>query len=207
MVIDGSAALDAPYRRSSRLDEVIDLGRDLPWGAGTAACLVVAEDDAAPIREQLRRAGALASLRSCARVLDRLHDFQDYGVRHHLQYARIVRFAKQLGYACLGPDKTLEKLATPASVPLILPRPVAASALGAHETFELRKRHDALAPGYPVARTLAERIVDVPCHPGLARLSNAELVRALEALPRLSPVTTGEANPGAARPLPGTVTP
>lgn len=189
LVCDGSAALDAPYRDRSRMHELISFAHEFAWGAGELAGVLVPRKQEERAREILRSGSDSVSEMACARILDRLADFQDYSIRYHLQYARVARFARKLGYAVLGPEKTLEKLATPASVPLLVPRVVSEAELATHPSVVARKRHLTLASGFPLARQLGDRMVAFPCHPGLETLTNLELAEALEALRETSAPT------------------
>lgn len=178
-ICDGGGALDAPYRSRSTAAEVVELGPAGPGRPeGLAAAIVPAELEG-PLRAFLCAMDGDAPVEACEWTAGRLRDFQDTSVRHHLQYARVVRFARTLGYEPLGPEKTLEKLATPASVPLLAPRPVSAARLARHPVLPVRRPFVAL-DGFPVAAALASRLVLVPCHPGLEKLDNDALVRALE---------------------------
>ena len=111
---------------------------------------------------------------SSAFILQRLRDFADRADRYRLQHDRIAGIARRAGFALLGPERGRGACATPSNVPLLAPHPVSPEALG-NPLVAIQKYYRPLAPGHPVAEDLYARIVNVPCHPELERVGEAEL--------------------------------
>jgi dTDP-4-amino-4,6-dideoxygalactose transaminase len=191
LVLDSALALDAPYRDAHDLPpEIVSFHHTKPWGMGEGGCVLVDREDEDLVRSILNFGahpvhatdrvsfnGKISDFAS-AFILQRLRDFSDVSERHHLQYERVVSVARRLGYAVLGGERSRTSGATPGHVPLLAPHPVPTGALANHDLV-LRKYYHPLSSGCPRAADLYARIVNVPCHPGLERLSESRLERCL----------------------------
>ncbi len=99
-----------------------------------------------------------------------------YSAEYQEQYQRIALIGRQVGMGILG-DVDAHP-GTPASVPFMTPLPL--------DDF----RDEIMPTGryyYPLAETEAafdiyNRIVNVPCHPGMKSLSDSEIKTSLENL-------------------------
>ena len=192
LALDSALALDAPYRGAGDVpDEIVSFHHTKPWGMGEGGCVIVDRDDEDAVRSVINfgiyrgHATGDASFNgkisdfSSGFILQRLRDFADVSPRYHLQYGRIAEIARRAGFEVLGGvTATLDRVATPSNVPLLAPHPVAAEHLD-DPALVLRKYYRPIGPG-AVAADLYARIVNVPCHPELERLSAAEIARVLE---------------------------
>lgn len=171
-------------------NECISFHHTKPWGFGEGGCAIVTAEHEELFRSMIcfghqaqqdinRRAtnGKISDV-SCAFGLARLRQMETLGEVYRQQYQRIAVLGRKVGLAILaGLD---EHPGIPASVPFLTPLPM--------DNF----KHPVLPTGryyHPLADTLQafdiyRRILNVPCHPGMAALSDTELKSALETLVR-----------------------
>lgn len=181
MIID--SAVSFPARRSPpvRAGEVVSFHHTKPWGFGEGGCVIL---DAA-LAEQARSflnfgVGTDSSLAgfagngkmseiSAALVLQRLDAMPHWADGYRRQRHRIAGLALSEG---------LEVLVNPAAdvvmphVPILARRPVALSELSGLP-FAVAKYYRPLGNDCPMASELYSRIVNVPCHSGMAAIDDA----------------------------------
>lgn len=169
-------------------NECISFHHTKPWGFGEGGCAIVAAEHEElfrsiicfghePGEEINRRAGnGKISDISCAFGMMRLQQMESRADVYRAQYQRIAMIGRQAGMAILGDVDCHPGI--PASVPFLTPLPL--------ENFK-----DPVVPTgryyHPLADTpkafdIYNRIVNIPCHPGMATLSDADIKKALDTL-------------------------
>jgi dTDP-4-amino-4,6-dideoxygalactose transaminase len=191
MIVD--AAVSFPARRAPpvRAGEVVSFHHTKPWGFGEGGCAVVDTAQAAKVRAFLNfGVGADRSLAAfagngkmsdiaAALILQRLQTMPRWAEGYRRQRQRIATLALSEG---------LDVLVEPPAdavvphVPVLAPRAVALSDLSG-TPFALAKYYQPLSHDCPVAADLYSRIVNVPCHPGMAAVDDAALRRFFGGLP------------------------
>ncbi len=181
--VDAAMALSSHHHGAN---ECISFHHTKPWGFGEGGCAIVAAEHEHLFRslicfghepgEQINRRASNGKISdiSCAFGLTRLQQMATLGDQYRAQYHRIAILGRQAGMAILADIDHHPGI--PASVPFITPLPL--------DDF----KHPVLPSGryyHPLADTprafdIYHRIVNVPCHPGLASLSDAEIKEALE---------------------------
>ena len=171
-------------------NECISFHHTKPWGFGEGGCAIVSAEHEALFRSLIcfgheagedinRRAGnGKISDISCAFGLVRLKQMETRGEEYRQQYRRIALIGRRVGMAILS--DVSDHPGIPASVPFLAPLPI--------EDF----KHPILPTGryyYPLEPTdkamdIYQRIINVPCHPGMAALSDEEIKSALESFIR-----------------------
>ena len=117
--------------------------------------------------------GKLSDL-ACAFHLDRLERSPEWIPRYEMQAVRILHIARRAGFRPLFP---IDGSPVATSLPFLADRPNPVSRLK-NPNLALGKYYKPLAPT-PNARAIYERIVNVPCHPDVARLDTEELTGTL----------------------------
>lgn len=166
-------------------NECISFHHTKPWGFGEGGCAIVLTEHEALFRSLIalghepgedinrRATNAKASDVACAFQLMRLEQMPALEASYRYQYERMVQIGDSLGLEPLG--GLTQHPAIPGNVPLLLPHPV--------EDF----RHPSLPTGRyyhplaetPNARAIHDRIINVPCHPGMTLLQDGEIAAAL----------------------------
>ena len=190
MIID--AAVSFPARRSPGLhaSEIVSFHHTKPWGFGEGGCAVVDAAQAEKVRAFLNfGVGAHASLAAfagngkmsdvaAALIVQRLECMPRWAEGYRRQRQRITDLALSEGLAIL---------VTPAAdvvaphVPVLARRAVALSDLPS-APFAVAKYYRPLSSKCPVAAQLYSRIVNVPCHPGMAAIDDTTIGRFFRAL-------------------------
>jgi dTDP-4-amino-4,6-dideoxygalactose transaminase len=191
LIVDSALALLGPDRsRFHDADEVISFHHTKPWGFGEGGCAIVSLKDGDLVRSFLNFGvgadSALAAFATngklsdiaAAAIFERLERLPFWANLYHQQRMRIVDLVDQAGLAVLGHPPLH---AVCAHIPVLSPRPIAFSDMP-DARFDVRKYYRALAPGMPVAEDLYARIVNIPCHPGMAEVSTTEIEAFLEAI-------------------------
>jgi dTDP-4-amino-4,6-dideoxygalactose transaminase len=196
VVVDNAGLLDGFERDDPhwQVDEVLSLHQTKPWGMGEGGSAVVSKHHARLFRELINpgqmldmldgeaRAGASNSKISdfsCALILQRLLQAPEWSGAYQEQARRVLGIALDCGLALLGP-LDLNSL-TPPHLPMLAPRAVAEADL-INQTVVLRKYYRPLADAAPNAWDIYRRIINIPCHPGMAALTDDEVARCLEAV-------------------------
>ena len=191
LILDNAGLLDGFPRQNSSgcADEILSFHQTKPWGMGEGGCGILTNDDAQVFRQftnlgkgldQASWEGASNSKISdfsCALILQRLLQAGRWAPGYQAQARRVVRIAAELGLRPLAP-MDLTRLIPP-HVPLLATDPVAEEDLE-NETLTLHKYYAPLSGAARQAGRIYERIVNVPCHPDLAELSDEELASCLQ---------------------------
>ena len=168
-------------------NECISFHHTKPWGFGEGGCAIVAAEHENLLRsiicfghqpgEEINRRASNGKISdvACAFGLMRLQQMDSLGPQYREQYRRIAKIGRQVGLAILS--EVDEHPGIPASVPFITPLPL--------DDF----KHQVLPTGryyHPMANTpqafdIYDRIVNVPCHPGMQALSDQDIKKSLEA--------------------------
>lgn len=181
LLIDNAAGIDErvadwPYQAFS-------LHHTKPYGAGEGGFMLSPRDEAEAAyalidygeigggsRERWFNNGKLSDI-ACAFHLDRLARYPDWAPRYREQAGRVARIAAQAGLTPLvphhdGPPAT--------SRPFLAPEPVPLTRLQASERLRFGRYYRPLSEA-PTTRRLYDRLVNIPTHPDVARLTDAEL--------------------------------
>lgn len=169
-------------------NEIISFHHTKPWGFGEGGCAIIEKKHEALFRSLIifghrpgqaidRRAsnGKISDIAS-AFALMRLKHMETLAAEYRYQYERIAKLGRSVGFDILMEKDTHPSI--PASVPFLCAE--------AREHFS----HSILPTGryyYPLADTpkafeIYKRIINVPCHPGLAQLDDVTLTSALAGL-------------------------
>lgn len=193
LIIDNAGLLDG-FRRDVRTpaDEILSFHQTKPWGMGEGGCAIIQREQAPILRAIINGGHGLRpeacrwasnskiSDISCAVILQRLLLALEWSVAYRIQAERILQIATQAGLRLLAPlDLTT---LTPPHLPLLACSPVSEPDLE-NETLVLRKYYRPLSEDCPVAADIYARIVNIPCHPGLALLCDEEIAACLNRLP------------------------
>jgi dTDP-4-amino-4,6-dideoxygalactose transaminase len=192
LVVDGTAAFDSGRADRGRPPEALSFGHAVPWGVVEGGGVIVERSDEALVRAIIDGSAEVPAGRSnrlstgmsdlnAAFALQRLRDFGQVAPRYDGQYQRVLRIARRFGFRpLLHRDGGLTG-ATPMCVPLVAPAPVPRERLGGME-IAVRLPFEVSVGGLPRARSLAERVLTVPAHPGLEGFSDGEIADVLERL-------------------------
>jgi dTDP-4-amino-4,6-dideoxygalactose transaminase len=192
LVIDAATSFSPSSTGGNKFSEVVSFHHTKPWGFGEGGCAIVERDQAELVRSFLSYGrdidakfarfatnGKMSDV-AAAVILDRLSRMPVWSRGYHLQRERMFDLAATAG---------IESLGTPAPevvsphVPLLAPRPIAAEALPKRR-FSLGKYYQPLSAHCPVAADIYSRIVNLPCHPMMADVSDAEILDCLHEICR-----------------------
>ena len=189
LIVD-NAGLLAGFERGhehAAADEILSFHQTKPWGMGEGGCAILSRRDAAVFRDLINtgenlpapaRAGASNSKISdfsCALILQRLRREEEWAPAYREQARRILALAQEAGLQPLAPlDLDAQ---TPPHLPLLAASPLPEAGL-ANPHCVIRKYYLPLTAA-PTASALYARIVNVPCHPGMAALGDHEIRLAL----------------------------
>lgn len=171
-------------------NEIISFHHTKPWGYGEGGCAIVAAEHERLFRSMIslghlpgqpvnrRATNGKASDLACAFQLMRLSDLDVLEQTYREQYRRIASLGLEAGFRVLG--DVLDHPSIPGNVPLLAPGP-----------FDDVRHHDVPTGRYyhpldeaPRAQAIFDRVVNIPCHPGVASLDDAVLRAALLDLAR-----------------------
>jgi dTDP-4-amino-4,6-dideoxygalactose transaminase len=186
LIVDNAAVLDGFPRENPdwSVDEIISFHQTKPWGMGEGGCAIVDSGDAVILRAMTnfgvgldhraaRGAGnSKISDFSCALILNRLREISQWRPGYKEQARRIYQIAKAAGLETLAP-MDLEAL-TPPHIPVLYPGAVPYAKLSGAE-FAMQKYYLPHPGDYPQAQRIYSRIVNIPCHPGMSEVSDAEI--------------------------------
>jgi dTDP-4-amino-4,6-dideoxygalactose transaminase len=189
VIVDNAAAMFSRERHHSGYpDEIISFHQTKPWGMGEGGCAIVNDETAATIRSLTNFGVGLSDSAAryaqnskmsdfdAALILQRLVNLPNWQSLYRLQKRRIMSVASPLGLELLKPAPP-EFLS--AHVPLLSSRTVDKDEL-VNPYLTLRKYYKPLATGFQNAQRTYDRIVCVPCHPGVANCSTKDLGQLLE---------------------------
>ncbi|ANM30337.1 hypothetical protein ABI59_13300 [Acidobacteria bacterium Mor1] len=190
LIVDNAACF--PRAGSPVLDGVphfLSFHQTKPWGAGEGGCVLVAEEHEDTVRRLLNFGAGLEpaarpsafngkiSDLSCAYILDRLERFADWACFYEAQRARVIKLVEEAGLP-LRPLTDPEGCGPIGHMPLLASLPVSMTDLQ-NEVVVLRKYYVPGADGFPRAQQLYDRMINVPCHPDMAILTDRQIVNAL----------------------------
>jgi dTDP-4-amino-4,6-dideoxygalactose transaminase len=189
MIID--AAISFPARRSPPVgaSEIVSLHHTKPWGYGEGGCAVVDTALADDICAFLNFGGTVSAFSefagngkmseiAAAFILQRLESMEHWAGGYRSQRQRITELALSEGLSLLvRPDPDV----VAPHVPVLARGPVTSSNVPP-APFAVAKYYRPLGPGGNAAGLYA-RVVNIPCHSGMARIDDATLRRFLRALP------------------------
>jgi dTDP-4-amino-4,6-dideoxygalactose transaminase len=190
LCVDSALALGSTQHGPN---ECISFHHTKPWGFGEGGCAIIEKKHEELFRALIsfghgsskdkinRRAtnGKMSDI-AAAFCISRLREMKGLKPRYQAQYKRISKIGLDLGFEILG--NTTEHPSTPSNVPFLAP-------------FELPDvRHTLLPTGkyyFPLSKThtasdVYNRIVNVPCHIGMEKLSDKTITRALEDIATLN---------------------
>lgn len=159
-----------------------------PFGVGEGGLIVTPAED----REQLKNMMFFAKDRepmisphatnakiseiSSAFLLDRLIRSPEWEVLYQSQYRRILTIVTQVG---LTPFVQRELKTIAMSIPFIAKKPVALTSL-VNDILHLGKYYQPIKTGFPQADQIYDHIVNIPCHPDVAKIETKDLVELMK---------------------------
>ncbi|MEM6941476.1 MAG: DegT/DnrJ/EryC1/StrS family aminotransferase [Pseudomonadota bacterium] len=160
-----------------------------PYGAGEGGAALVPREHAEAIYALVDYASDLGASAhwlgngkisdfSCAFILDRLEKAEDWVPRYIEQRERMIDLACEVGLETLSAPQDGIPLT---SLPFLSPVPLAESAIWDTQHLTLGKYYKPLRP-LPQVSEIYARLVNVPCHPDLARKSDDEILDELDRL-------------------------
>lgn len=166
-------------------NECISFHHTKPWGFGEGGCAIVASEHEQLLRSLIsfghepgldinrRATNGKISEPSAAFALMRLKHMESLGKQYRELYERIVNAGLAVGLKVLS--GVHQHPGIPASVPFLCPTPRADFR---HPKIPTGRYYHPLADT-PVAHSIYERIINVPCHPGMKVLSDMDMFEAL----------------------------
>lgn len=191
MIIDAAVSFPAHRSPSVRASEVVSFHHTKPWGFGEGGCAIVDAAHAQKVGAFLNfGVGADSSLKAfagngkmsdiaAALISQRLEVMPAWADGYRRQRQRIADLAVSQGLSVLV--KHPADAVVP-HVPVLAHRAVGLSELPP-APFAVAKYYRPLSTECPVAAQLYSRIVNVPCHPGMAQIDDAAICQFLRALP------------------------
>lgn len=196
LIADNATALYGFDRsRSDSPDEIVSFHHTKPWGVGEGGCAILSRDDADLFRKLLNfgvgapntglryAANGKISDFACALILERLERSPAWTNFYDMQARRIAAACRLAGLTLLPdavpPGKRYPTVA--ASVAAVSSDAISREAID-RSGLPLRKYYPPLSPDAPRAADLYSRIVNVPCHPGMAALPLDVVASRLETL-------------------------
>jgi len=193
LIVDNAAVLDGVPRETfdSSVGEIISFHQTKPWGMGEGGCAIVSPEEATIVRAMtnfgvgLERRSAPGAGNSkisdfsCALILNRLRSIAHWRPKYREQAQRLYRIAKAQGLETLAP-MDLSAL-TPPHLPLLCRQAIPWAGLAGAD-FAMQKYYVPHPGEYLRANNIYCRIVNVPCHPGMAELGDEEIAITLSRL-------------------------
>lgn len=200
LIVDNAAVLDGfPHNQPDfPVDEIISFHHTKPWGMGEGGCAVVDSEEAVVLRAMtnfgvgLHKSAASGATNSkisdfsCALILNRMREASEWRPLYREQAQRLQRLALEAGLRTLAPMNL--QLLTPPHLPLLSTHQLPYSSL-VGDTVVMHKYYLPYSAEHPTAQRLYAHIVNVPCHPGLAQLSDTEIQDCLWPLARGTALT------------------
>jgi dTDP-4-amino-4,6-dideoxygalactose transaminase len=193
LIVDSAGLLQGFTRENApwSVDEILSFHQTKPWGMGEGGCAIVSREHAPILRkftnlgeglEQTAWASATngkISDFSCALILQRLLRISEWSAAYREQARRLQELAGEVGFRALAPLDI--SVLTPPHLPMIAKHPISERSL-ANEVLVLRKYYKPLSDLSKNARKIYDHIVNIPCHPDMAKLSDEEILDCLQAL-------------------------
>jgi dTDP-4-amino-4,6-dideoxygalactose transaminase len=190
MIVDSAVSFPALRAPSVRASEIVSFHHTKPWGFGEGGCAIVDAVLGEKVRAYLNYGvGADRSLAvyaangkmsdiAAALIVQRLETTSDWSDGYRIQRRRITRLALSAG---------LDILVCPADhvvsphIPVMARQAVALTDLPS-APFPVAKYYRPLSDNCPMAADLYSRIVNIPCHPGMAAVDDAAIRQFLMSL-------------------------
>jgi dTDP-4-amino-4,6-dideoxygalactose transaminase len=185
MIIDSAASFPARRSPAVRASEIVSFHHTKPWGFGEGGCAIVDAARAEKVHSfENFGVGASASFASfagngkmsdvaAAFVVQRLEAMPQWAQGYRHQRQRITDLAVAEGLSILV--RPAAEVVAP-HVPVLAHTAVALAEVPP-TPFAVAKYYRPLSKDCPVAADLYSRIVNVPCHPGMASIDDATLRR------------------------------
>lgn len=174
--------------------EAVSFHHTKPWGIGEGGCAVVDSDDEELFRSLLNFGanigdkarpfstnGKLSDFDS-ALILQRLINMPDWERLYKLQARRINSIARKCGLLPLVKyPVTLAEYPVNiiGNLPFLAPDPVRKEAL-LNPWITLRKYYQPLNSEHNMANSIFSRIINIPCHPQVAKITDEQIVKAID---------------------------
>jgi dTDP-4-amino-4,6-dideoxygalactose transaminase len=173
-------------------NECISLHHTKPWGFGEGGCAIIHKDNEKLFRSlisfghdnydspinRLAINGKISDI-ACAYLLMWLEEYDKLKQDHNEQYQRISSIGLECGLSILA--NTISHPGIPSNVPLLLPKAIKSiPSIGipfGRYYYPLSNQSRAI--------NIYNRIINIPCHRELRRISNAEIKASLEKLLKL----------------------
>jgi dTDP-4-amino-4,6-dideoxygalactose transaminase len=181
LIVDSAGAMLGLNRTAPSMPvEAISFHHTKPWGIGEGGCVIVDRADVPLVRSALNfgvsgpeglkpfAANGKISEFACALILDRLERLPSWSGFYLGQRRRIAKLCREAGLPTLGARPSGAVIA---SLPVFAARPIEPSRL-AGRPFDIGKYYPPLRKGYPKAAHIFSRIVNIPCHSGMAAVPN-----------------------------------
>ncbi|MBT9292014.1 DegT/DnrJ/EryC1/StrS family aminotransferase [Prosthecodimorpha staleyi] len=171
---------DAPEHQA---DEIVSLHATKPIGTGEGGFAIVSEEDAPRLRALLNfgvgldpvarsyAANGKMSEIAAAAALERLERLPSWRPLYVSQRERMELIVGHLGLRPLGRPPARSVLA---SLPVLMPAAYRSEDLPPAR-FDCGRYYRPLSPDAPVAASIYRRMLNLPCHPGMAAISNEEI--------------------------------
>jgi dTDP-4-amino-4,6-dideoxygalactose transaminase len=186
MIIDNAMGLVGFDRRDhGGVLECISLHHTKPFGFGEGGCLILDRDLEGDAKRALdfgygwqwpaggsSLSNGKLSEPSAAFILDRLEKAPSYVAGYRLQFERIRKLGERHGFCLLVDDGELGQR-VPGSVPLLSNMAISLDEVS-NELVAVAKYYRPIS-GMVNASEIYSRIVNIPCHPGMALLSDHQI--------------------------------
>ncbi|KPL52451.1 hypothetical protein ABB55_09630 [Prosthecomicrobium hirschii] len=215
LIVDSAQAFLGIRRQgeAEQASEIVSLHATKPAGIGEGGFAILSEAQAPAVRSMLNfgvgsdpQARAFAangkmSEIAAAAVLERLERLPSWRHLYRSQRKRLEILTQDAGLAPLAPTTGPAPIG---NLPLLLPRPYRSGDLPPAR-FDCGRYYRPMAPDAPVAASIYARMLNLPCHPGMAAIASEEMRAFLAALRRMPdgaapPLRTGPGMPGDAPP-------
>jgi dTDP-4-amino-4,6-dideoxygalactose transaminase len=186
LILDNAAAFvgfDRLYHHG--VFECLSFHQTKPYGFGEGGCLIVDrafEEDAKSAMDfgyrwswsggQPALSNGKLSDPAAAFILTRHREDAIWAQAYNEQFRRVLDIGERCGFRLLV-DRDAVGPGVHGNVPLLCPYPVPLDVLQ-NETLVLQKYYKTLGDGQ-TSRDIYSRIVNVPCHPGVASLANSTI--------------------------------
>ncbi len=179
VICDNAQGMFDTSTSNLKLDgEIVSFHQTKPWGSGEGGCLIAPQNVVDEARKIINFAvgsdrgaewgfnGKISEL-ACAAIIDRLERRAEWLTLYKMQERRIGALLTDNGFTLLRPidSKVRNSVAALAEKPVWLHQ---------GQTW-LRKYYKPIAPT-PNAVEIYSRILNVPCHPGMSRLSEDQIL-------------------------------
>lgn len=189
LLIDNASGMQA--RAPQLAWQAFSLHHTKPYGVGEGGFAVVEKEDANALYELVDYAsdkdgsadwlgnGKISDVSSAFQI-DRLERADEWTPHYLDQRARVIEIAKTFGaHPLVNPPEFLPMT----SVPLVMPAPISLEVVSNSQHLTLAKYYKPLKP-LPVLSGLFAHLVNVPSHPDVAELSDAQIRDAFDRMLR-----------------------